>query len=528
MTVPRAPSRCPLRVGIFSALSVAWLVSGTGRAQYDPIFNTPGMSRERPVPLAVPLPIFFPPNPPPLGRPISHLNLAATGQTMAPPRELALYVNEAFYAPLGTKLALNSFDEKQRQTLDAYRSARNLLLEELQNELIRLQDAEPAARRTAFTILAQRQTPRLMELEATAEQLRGEITNSDIDWSALRDWHLGERNARGDSPAELAAVMRAHAFYQAGLLPAQRQLLREIVIELTSGAEDAATATARQPYLFFSPHLTRVTVPESAPPEVAAKIAQFVTKKSALKKGLFDTVLANDAAMFGFVRTNAMRALAARQAPALAELEQLADEIREGLVAVPEMHPTVPPSPLPPLLTRRILDAVEARTTLQKATRTKVDEILAELPANFPVVMSTTIDPGGVKIRLMRREGRGRFITADDPLIARTVQRINDVGEDHRQQHVALDRSLADLRDDIGRALGSKSTPRQVSDALQAVVNYNILRENDDGYRDYRIAVFEPGLTPEQRRLLLGGALTKLDVPLPSGEYQPTLRQDSW
>jgi len=37
-------------------------------------------------------------------------------------------------------------------------------------------------------------------------------------------------------------------------------------------------------------------------------------------------------------------------------------------------------------------------------------------------------------------------------------------------------------------------------------------------YQDYRTAVYQPGLSPEQRRLLFEIALEKLALPLPDGE----------
>jgi len=40
-------------------------------------------------------------------------------------------------------------------------------------------------------------------------------------------------------------------------------------------------------------------------------------------------------------------------------------------------------------------------------------------------------------------------------------------------------------------------------------------------YRYYQVAVFEPGLSPEQRRLLFDFAVEKLAPPLPAGEILP-------
>jgi hypothetical protein len=91
-----------------------------------------------------------------------------------------------------------------------------------------------------------------------------------------------------------------------------------------------------------------------------------------------------------------------------------------------------------------------------------------------------------------------------------------------------FNRLIEDLRGDVGRVLGSGATPKQIDEALDGVIRYNARQENAEGYRDYRAAVFEPGLSPEQRRLLLGGALRKLDLPLLGGELQPMRRPASW
>ena len=39
-------------------------------------------------------------------------------------------------------------------------------------------------------------------------------------------------------------------------------------------------------------------------------------------------------------------------------------------------------------------------------------------------------------------------------------------------------------------------------------------QERWERYADYETAVLQPGLSPEQRRLLFGAALTSLDLPL--------------
>jgi hypothetical protein len=53
-------------------------------------------------------------------------------------------------------------------------------------------------------------------------------------------------------------------------------------------------------------------------------------------------------------------------------------------------------------------------------------------------------------------------------------------------------------------------------------------RETASVYRDYRVALFQPGLSPEQRRLLFDGVMEQLELPLPRGELQPVYRAPTW
>lgn len=76
-------------------------------------------------------------------------------------------------------------------------------------------------------------------------------------------------------------------------------------------------------------------------------------------------------------------------------------------------------------------------------------------------------------------------------------------------------------------ALGNPNA-RVVDAALASARRVAALKDSEDAYRDYRTAVFEPGMSPEQRRLLFGGVLEKLDLPLPRGELQPVRRAASW
>ncbi|MFM7750204.1 MAG: hypothetical protein ACKPB0_07290, partial [Opitutaceae bacterium] len=257
------------------------------------------------------VPVFFPPTPPPLGRALPRSNPPA-GRLAAPP-EMAAYVNEPFYPALATRLALKRLPDRLKVRVEEYRRTKVALLAELRAGLERAQTLSPAERAAAFEALAGKQAGPLRTLEETAEALRRDLGSSDLSWNAYRQWHLGDNERRGFSPSEIAQVMRAAAYYQDALLPAQRRLLREISLELLNAGENPEAAAANHPYLFFPPEPARITVPPDLPPEVAAKLADYETRKSALKKELFDAVFAHDGRRFAFFRPNPLKALAEKQ-----------------------------------------------------------------------------------------------------------------------------------------------------------------------------------------------------------------------
>lgn len=472
------------------------------------------------------LPIFFPPNPPPLDRPVTRAVTPARGR-LTPPDELARYVSEPFYAALGTRLFTSTLTEKLRQQLDAYAATRRALLQELHAELDRLRDVEDEARRQGLETLARKQASRLADLEKTAEQLRQDLIVSQGSWGAHRDWHLSDRTQRGFSPIEIAQVMRGYAFYENGLLPAQRRLLREIALELMMAADDTASATAAQPHVFFPPEPARILLPEELPADLAAKVAAYQTKKSTLKKELYDAVNAQDGAALGFFR-GGLKPLAAKQAARLTELDALAEDIRRGLAAQAVAVQPLERSPLPASLTTRLNTLLRERENLQRETTNQIEALIAR-SRELPVQVSYSFEADGLRYVVVPRRFR------QDPAAAAQTATLIDT----------LRKDLATIADNYGRQIAQQINEgdaiyREAADVvgtkLQDVVDKALIaarraaaqRENEEAYRDYRTAVFTPGLSPEQRRLLFGSAVEKLDLPLPRGELQPTRRANSW
>ncbi len=494
----------------------------------------PGMSSRSEGGEIMPILIYFPPNPPPLGRPIAR-GAAATGRGAAP-AELASYVNELFYPALGTRLATNTLPSRLRPQLEQYRATKTALQAEIRAELERLRGVDAATRISELSAFAQRQAPRVAALEATAEQLRRDLIASDQTWSALRQWRLGERDRRGFSPLEIAQVMRGYAFYQPGLDPAQRRLLREIAIELMMAGDNTDSATVQQPYLFFPPEPARVLLPDDIPADVAARVAAYQTKKTVLKKELYDAVYAHDGQRLTFFRPNSLKALAEKQAAALAELDTLAEEIRRALAHVADPATIAERTPLPPVLHHRVTVLMTDYAQLQKDSAARVEAILATA-RDLPMQSSFRFEPDGLKFVVVpTRGGRGSRGGSPGPtaVTPEALARINDVrnqvsavADDYGQRVALLINEKDAIRAEIVRTLGTAKA-LAADNALFAAMRVATAQETQGQYHDYRVAVFQPGLSPGQRRLLFDSVVERLELPLPRGEFQPVVRANSW
>lgn len=501
------------------------------RAQSDSTFgsgrnNGDGFS-SMDQPRARPIFLYFPPSPPPLGQMIPSVGLAS-GRNPAP-AGLAAFVSDIFYPALGVRLASHSLSDKQRDRLDRYRADKTALQQELRATLDKIRDAEPAARDQELAALARAQAPRLAALEQAAEDLRRDLVHGEETWSALREWRLGERVERGFSPNEIAQVMRGYAFYSHALTPAQRRLLREIHLELTAAAPNATHATAAQPYLFFPPEPARVLLPDDLPAEVAAQIAAYQTKKSRLKKELYDAVFAEERLKLSFLRASPLKTLATAQEPALAELEALAEEIRRGLVQHASPAALAERSPLPPTLQARVGALIASHTSLQRDASARLNELFAA-HRDVPMQTSVRFDPDGLRVVVIAAPpGRGGGKKQPDApaRIAAVRAQAAVVADDYGRQMAEIVNETNALRVEIARTLGT-TRASALDAAFAAATRVAAARETAGLYGDYRVAVFQPGLSPAQRRLLLDGVVAALALPLPRGEPQPTGRLNRW
>lgn len=463
------------------------------------------------------LPIYYPPAPPVLGAPVPLPNPLLLPSQYAP-QTLEEYVNEYFYPALGTRLVQKKVAPGLQQKIDAYRTAKTKLQDELRARLVELRNADAATRHRELAQLAQRQTPQIEALEKTAERLRedlirGEFFHSSVDWNVTRDWRLGKSLFRTANDAIFAQyqVMRAAAFYQRGLLPEQRALLREIAIELReANPRTREVNDGVAPPLFFSPSPARLRLPPGLPEGLRDRIARYEKEKSDLKQELRDTVYAADRAYLSSTRHRALEALAERQWPRIAALEDLAEQIRVDFSHLP--NPPGPPDPPP------VSAGLAARIVIYLGEKQVVEaDILA-------------------KVGLIKRQFAIQRIAAGSSL--GDLKLVLSPGAQSQTQLDALRMTLAefnrdisgrqnDLRKDleaIRRDLARETTPGDGQTLEELLYDYAVAlqqREEWRLYSDYQAAMMTPGLSPAQRRLLFDVAVQKLDLPLPGWELQP-------
>ena len=445
-------------------------------------------------------PFFFPPDPPPLG---AELRLFHPPATRSPaPAEGAAFVNELFYPILCLRLAAEDLPKRLQTGLDAYRTAKTGLQNELRSRIARLKGADAGVRQQDLAEFSPVQTPRIAELEATAAQLRSDLQRGGLyaffagrgDWNEYRSWRLAAGSNEQPRPDTLQMefeVMRAAVCYQDGLSPAQRRLVREIAMELQAEIRqsEAAAQPARDTSLiFFLPETARIRLPADLPADLAAKVATFLTVKTALKAEL-RAALCNWDARKSEERTQALAQLAAKQAPRIAALDEMAEDIRRGLAEVANM----PGPPAPPALPAEL----EARISTYRGHKLELLKALHAMLASPDSSIRPPAKPNRVQeqVAAFNRENTARF--------AELKSERDGIRE-------ALAQSM--------RAQGTARDQKSINDLLEEFENSRQQQEVWDRYRDYQSAVLMPGLSPEQRRLLYDAAIEELALPLPGGE----------
>lgn len=455
--------------------------------------------------------IYFPPNLPPLG---VELDLPAVDRRMGAPADLAPYVMEPFYAPLSTRVVKRSLTRRQEEALARYDQRKANLLAALRAKLAATAALPDEARRAELAAFAAAQAPALAALEREADQWRRDCYTRPggartADWYEWRGWKLGRgrlARPRGETLFFEYQLLRAAAFYQEGLGLEQRRLLRECAMELEAevfpGPADQPVSV-RDHFWFFSPHLARVHLPDDLPAELQAKIDAFRALKAQLKRELRDTIYEQDRIVFESRREPVLEELAYAQAPRLADLDVQAEEIRRSLARVAP-QPTPPaPAALPPELAARI----EAYRAEQEALRRELADHMRRAVRHMIVPDAYAANPSMNAWRQAR--------------LAAIAQAREEFQRDHADRIAALRQQIHALRMAIEAWAGPGTASASTAGNSSFLAEFFARRGEQQGRHDYHVAVFQPGLSPAQRRLLLDAAIVALNLPLPGPEEQP-------
>jgi hypothetical protein len=468
---------------------------------------------------------FFPPNPPALGEPyLKNRTKSASLNRSTIPIILSDYVNEPFYAPLSPFLYEEDVSKRRQKVIDDYQVQKSALIAELRIKIDALQNVDAAAREAQLADFARDQGPRVAAAENTAYNIRDELTRPGIftdssDWNEGRTWRLGQ-DIRFESTMDEAKVMRGAAFFQNGLSPAQRRLLREYAMQLDDSARGPGADMAlnsRGPYFYFSPEMSRVRLPANLPAELQAKIDTYQQQKTALMKELRDELYRHDRDFFEVSRRNAMRSLAEKQAAAIAALDPLAEEIRRGLALLPNTYrPASTNQGLPAAVADRITNYMTHRAALTQTMNAKKQEVKRQFPTSRAEFVRME---GGYGLMFVPN----RKLSGDDAARAESVRgQLTAFNQEQIRAFVSLVREKEAVRESLIQAAGPIApivTPRIVDLILTEYSAVVQQQELWNQYREYEIAVLQPGLSPEQRRLLFGAALVKLDQQLPYYTY---------
>ena len=453
--------------------------------------------------------IYFPPVPPPLEIPVQP-ETAEQEMSLAP-EALRPYVTEPFYAPVSTFISPmvvgfqggDGMTDAEKDALRRFRREREELLADLRALVTELRHASPAKRAVEFEALAKKQTARIAALERAAEDHRESLAKKS-DWSELRAWRLNpnyESSPRAGRVIDLQ-VIRGAAFYADGLLPAQRRLLREIAIEIEEMIEDRRHAGAtKRSTLFFQPETSRVPWPRALPISVDVKLEMLDELKSALKQELMSAVFKTDSDL---LQTRAFRKLAEAQEERLRQMERMAEDVRQELKSIPEYTRATPPTPLPISVLERIERFHEADRDLGRRTGESLEDA-ASNGKPLPPRLQEMARSDWVHQWTVRLQQRGRPVSDEDKAAMRA--------------HIA---ELDAIHDQLQLVLGRDFS--QVEGAKPDLFLDRLLREQKRAAAmyEYDIACLEPGLSPEQRRLLFSGAIERMELPLPRADQQPT------
>src|SRR5688572_4745133 len=409
--------------------------------------------------------VFFPPTAPIYGAAIDDQQANGArivgGRRMTAPGGIADFVCDPFYPGLSTRLFALDLHAELEARLQGYRARRLQEVNALLNLFVTLHDQPGDVQEQQLREFALTQTPTLVALEAEAERLL-ELVIADgisnrIDWNANRRWKIGAVSSGADV-ADLEAefqVMRAAAFYQKGLIPQQRGLLRELATELQAVVRKSRglpAARSESDAIFFSPETARFRIPPGVSASLREKIGLYNGHKASLKRELREAIIAQDSATSA-ARARALETLADQQWPHFKILEELAEDIRHQLASRFEL--SAPPAP--PWIPAGILETIrlynEDRDTYFGEMRHRMETAAAQVPRPDPNAK------GDERVQQQRDYGDRRAEARQ--------QATREFQQQHLERFAELEQRYKGIRQAL-TVVAEKQTDRKTGRALDA------------------------------------------------------------
>lgn len=224
--------------------------------------------------------------------------------------------------------------------------------------------------------------------------------------------------------------------------------------------------------------------------------------------------------MLAVLRARKLRTYLESRADAFRELAVRADRLRRELVRLPEVKQPVLPavSPLSPVMAEQLQAIVADSRRLRRATADAVDAVRRR---ETKVLVTYQVTSSKLAYEVTPRATPQTQVLPVS--MTRVVQVENELAEkarEHRRAREAIEVRYQALRNALLGTMNSE--PDKVDDVLQNATAVALQRERCEAQQLYYDATLEPGLSPSQRRLLLGAAMVALDLDLSPGVIQST------
>ena len=185
-------------------------------------------------------------------------------------------------------------------------------------------------------------------------------------------------------------------------------------------------------------------------------------------------------------------------------------------------------SPLPVELDARLSEMVATYHRAQAETAAKIDAIILRAK-DLPMQANYRFDGETLKFLVVPTRGSRGGMQGGNPLpkIEAVRAQIAAIAEEYAAQISDMLTVRAAIRDELGQAL-NLTKPEEIDRVLLTGLRIANQRQAENSFSEYRTAVFEPGLSPEQRRLLFDAVVERLELPLPRGDLQASMRAETW